>query len=232
MAINIVFMQVLHDPLADLFVRSVRRLMPESHIVQCTDNQTGIIDGVDRVYRHNGDVGNLMNFRLEAFAALSLEGPSVYLDTDMLMFRALDPEQILGGADVAVLKRVFGADELLNTRFLGMDLSEYAGMQIGKVYPYIGCFALMRSNEFWKECERVMKALPKKFLFWYGDQEAIREVVEARRFNVKEVKESDYACLPEYIDEAAPPFIAHFKGVKRKAMMEPIYRKLLQTTEQ
>src|SRR5262245_32213390 len=79
-----------------LLVRSIRALHPHAEIVQCTDEETPAIEGVDDVRRLDGAVGGLMTFRLASFAALARRGATMYMDTDMLCIRPLDPAAELG----------------------------------------------------------------------------------------------------------------------------------------
>ena len=60
-----------------------------------------------------------------------------------------------------------------------------------------------------------MEALPAKFHYWYGDQEAIRNIVNSGRYQVTDLPESLYACLPEYETPAVAPVISHYKGMRK-----------------
>ena len=100
-----------------------------------------------------------------------------------------------------------------------MDLSEYKNMTLGDVYPFLGCFTVTKSSDFWKEAFNIQKSLDKKFHYWYGDQEALKIIQAKNMFNIDTVQESIFACLPEQIDELNLPNIIHFKGAARKNFM-------------
>ena len=218
---SFVFLHVGEDISAPaLLVSSIRRQTPDAQIIQCSDGATQEVPGVSAVHRETGDTGNLMSFRLAAFAALGLDRPAAYVDTDMLFVRPVDPVRVLGDTDVAVCDRSFGRDDVINTAFRGMDLTEYANRTFGEIYPYIACFTVTRGPAFWQACHEELLRLPEKFRFWYGDQEAIRNVADGGAFRVKKLPESICGCLPDRLAEiSGAPRVLHFKGPQRKQPM-------------
>ncbi len=223
-----VFLHVGNDPVGELLVQSIRRSNPNSRLIQCADPLTGQVTGTTDIYRHDGDISNLMTFRLQAFSALGLQEPAIYLDTDMLVLTKLDSEVILSGADVACCERSFGRDSLINTSFRGMNLSEYKGKTLNEVYPILAAFTVTRTSSFWSVCSDRLQELDKKFHFWYGDQEAIRDVAGLNRFDVRLIPESIYACLPEFSKRTSPKVI-HFKGAQRKKLMSSAWRLIIES---
>ena len=123
------------------------------------------IPGVDEVFRFVGDVSNLMTFRLWCFSSLDITIPTLFLDTDMLCVGSVDPAQAIQDADVAVCAREFGCQDIINTSFREMDLSEYSGKTFGEVYPYVACATVTRSSKFWKDCLQNLRQLHPKFHF-------------------------------------------------------------------
>ena len=215
--INFVFLHVGEDTRPNLLVKSIRKYFDKPYIYQCTDLASKEVDGVDKVFRYDGDIKNLMTFRLEVFSLLNIQEKAIYLDTDMLVINKFDID--ITHCDAILCKRSFDLDKLFNTSFRGMDLSEYKNMTLGDVYPFLGCFTVTKSPDFWKEALNIQKSLDKKFHYWYGDQEALK-IIEAKKiFNIDTVKESIFACLPEQIDELNLPNIIHFKGAARKIFM-------------
>lgn len=213
-----VFLHVGEEPFAEILVNSIHVTNPQARVVQVTDTKTNQVRGVTDVFRYDFDISNLMTFRLEAFAALELREPAIYLDTDMVVISELHVEEILLDSCVACCERSFGRDEFLNTQFRGMDLSEYRNRTFGDIYPILAAFTASRGNEFWRSCRDKLQKLDRKFHFWFGDQEAMRDVVFGRTYDVRLVPESVYACLPEMARDYTPR-VLHFKGAKRKASM-------------
>lgn len=220
-----VFLHVGVDPLVELLVSSIHRTNPHARVIQCSDPLTSQVDGTTEIYRHCGDTSNLMTFRLEAFSALGLREPAIYLDTDMLVLTELNPAEILAEADVACCERSFGRDALVNTSFRGMDLSEYENKTFGEVYPILAAFTVTRTCEFWDACFERLVAIDKKFHYWYGDQEAMRDIARTNRFRTRLVPESMFACLPEFARDT-PPKVLHFKGAQRKKSMGQVWRSI------
>jgi hypothetical protein len=212
--------------LPTLLVRSIRLFHENPEIVQCSDQTTLPVPGVTELRRFQGDTSNLMTFRLEAFAGLEWHGPALYLDTDMLCVAPIDPVGELLACDVAVCRRDFDRDAPFNARFGGLDLSEYEGRTLAQVYPYIACATATRDGRFWTECLTNLRGLDPKFHKWYGDQEAIRNVVESGRYSVGFLPESVYGFLPDAPRPTTPPRLLHFKGRQRKPFMFEVAKKL------
>lgn len=222
---NFVFLQVGDDPIVEMMVHSINVTNPGSRIIQCSDSHTKKFSGVTDIFRLNSDPKNIMAYRIEAFERLGLSDPAIYLDTDILVLRKLEVENLLNGADVAFCHRSFGRDSMINIKFNNMDLSEYENMTLGEVYPIIGCFTVTKSYHFWSECLTKIKSLDAKFHHWFGDQEAMRDIASGDKFSCNYLPESNIACLPEYYSEHNPSCL-HFKGSKRKNLMNKFYENL------
>jgi hypothetical protein len=215
---SIVFLHVGDDQLVKLFVKSIKLSCKNIEIIQCSDLKTPAVDGVDFVFRHDGDITNLMTFRLECFSNLRRRTPAIYLDTDMLVLNDLSAI-LVNTTQVGLCRREFGRAGMFNINFNGLDLSEYSGMTLDEVYPFIACCTLTPSFEFWSRALTTLKNLDPKFHYWYGDQEAIK-IVAGQMSDADKLllPESVYGCLPEYIQNTQPKII-HFKGPSRKKLM-------------
>ena len=215
---DFIFLHIGLDIRPYFLVKSIRKFFKGTTIIQCTDLKTQKIEGVDEVLRHDGDASNLMTFRLEAFSLIDIKKQSVFLDTDMLVLKEFNLDNYFE-SDAVLCKRSFGLDSVINTSFRGMDLSEYKNHTFGAVYPYLACFTLVQSKEFWKEADNILKLLDSKFHFWYGDQEALRKIAVSNKFKISTVEEAIFACLPEEINHNFLPNLIHFKGPSRKSLM-------------
>jgi hypothetical protein len=224
---TIVFMHVGIDPNIELFVESLRAADPSSRIIQCSDKNTARIRGVTDMFRYDGDITNLMTFRLEIFSALAMQSPAFYIDTDILMLRQESPRCLLRGNEVAVCKREYGSKDLININFKGLNLQEYRDKTFGEIYPYVACCTITENSNFWNIACKVLSGLDKKFHTWYGDQEAIRICIQNQNFSYKEIPESVYGCLPENYSEQENPVFLHFKGPSRKALMPKFFKNLI-----
>jgi len=202
-----------------ILVKSIRRFHPAATIAQCTDKSSPAVAGVDEVSRLEGDSDKLMTFRLASFAALQAGAPTLFLDTDMIVLAKLDFSAMLDRHDVAVCRRQFDLNVEMSPRLRNLEFSEHAGRTLGEVYPYLACTTLTRDNAFWLACLAELERLDAKLHVWYGDQQAIREVVNSGRFRVRLLPESVYACLPNRPQKSSAPRILHFKGPALKQAM-------------
>jgi hypothetical protein len=197
-------------------VDSIQKTNPGSEIYMVTDAETPNIEGVIR-REEPIDRERLMIERLRYCAALKLEKPAIYLDTDMVVRGFVNLSAILGDKTYAFCNRSFDRMVPFNGQQRGLDFSEHDGRPIGLVYPYIGCFIAARSSvDLQPILDRCLR-LPDKYHRWYGDQEALREFVhtlKASEFNL--IEESFIACLPEYIGDSSP-LIVHYKGARKNA---------------
>ncbi len=218
---KLVFLHVGKEILAPtILVRSIHARHPNAEIIQCSDRNSPEIADVSSVNRLDDDPSNLMTFRLKSFSRVEGDGPTWFLDTDMICTGDLDPNGVLQGANVALCVRQFNVNALINIQFRGMDLSEYRGMTLGAVYPYLACTTLTSNSKFWLDCLDNLNHLDPKFHLWYGDQEAIRNVAKLAKYRVARLPESVYACPPEHENPSSLPKILHYKGNRKPLMMQ------------
>ncbi|MBX9778690.1 MAG: hypothetical protein K2Y71_30325 [Xanthobacteraceae bacterium] len=219
--LRIAFLHVGQETvLARILVRSIRAHNPDVHVTQCTDGASPAVAGVDEVVRLDSDTGRLMTFRLRSFAGLPISEPTLFLDTDMVCTDRIDAAAELGQHDVCVCVREFNKDMLLDPHAMNLDLREYEGRTLNEVYPHLACAVIAKTPEFWSACLDNLMSLPEKFHHWFGDQEAIRNVIAGGGWSVGSLPESRYACLPHEVDDPAHrPKLFHFKGPMRKQMM-------------
>lgn len=204
----------------EILVRSIRLCNPNSEIIQVSDQSAASVNGIS--YRQNisGNPANLMTMRLLAFSALKLKKPAIYLDTDMIVLQECDPIKILDGKKVAMCARSFDKNSIFNSSFRGMDLSEYQGMTLNDVYPYIACSTVTESYIEWATLATMLGELDPKFRVWYGDQEALKLYARVNPASVIFMPEKEFGCLPEHYQNSSSTKILHFKGEKRKSLMK------------
>ena len=195
-----------------ILVRSLRRHNPGAVIVQCSDEDTQDIPEADETIRVP-DAG-MMAMRLRGFA--EVEGPAMFLDADMICRKPINVEALLGDNDVMVCRRSRGNAAHIRPRGLRIDVSEYWDRTYGDVYPYLACTTIA-SAAFWRDCLANLRTLDAKFQDWFGDQEAIRNVVNAGEYKVGELSERDFAFTPD-MTQGDPAFI-HFKGRHKHTMI-------------
>ncbi len=223
-----VFLHIGDDPNVELMVKSVRLTNLNAKIIQCSDQDTKKISGVTDVFRIQSKTENIMIFRLEAFYKLGLKKPAIYIDTDLILLSAINAYELLETDEVAYCQRSFGSNDQINISFRGMDLSEYKNKTVGEVYPIIACFTVTRSFQFWLDCYNNLLQLEEKFHKWYGDQEAMRNIINLGMYKSRGLQEAQVACLPEFFNQKSPPLGMHYKGPFRKKLMKHAFDQLFQ----
>ncbi len=207
-----------------MLAHSIRATNPAAQIIQCTDKSTPVVPNVNEVHRTTGDPDKLMIYRLQGFAALGLKEPALYLDTDMLVLRQISPIELLGQHEAILCKRSFNLQGPFIGRQRGLDFSEYHNKPLGEVYPFVACTTISRSQDFWEELSEILIRLDRKFLEWYGDQEAMKAWGRSHSIDsYGTLPESEYGCLPEERQMLKNAKILHFKGHQRKAAMTKFY---------
>lgn len=197
-------------------VKSVLRYNPNAYIVMCTDTDTPDVMGVSDRFEIEIDRDELIHGRIKAYARLAMEGPTIFLDTDMLVQGEIDPTTMLANAEVAVCRRSFNCDGGFNTELRGLVFDEHKGKTMDQVYPYVFCALVTDGPKFWEDLLAVYDTLDPKYRKWYGDQEALRVYAESNE--VATFPESIYGCLPEHKTDDAK--ILHYKGAARKQLFE------------
>ena len=205
------------------FIASIKKHHPESKIFQCTDLVSPKVSGVDEVFRFDIDQNKIMEGRIFAYSKLSLGETSIYLDTDMLITKKIPFELFTDKADVFLLNRSFNRDSIVPEIFRGQIYKEHNKGYLGQIYPYIGCFVISSSNEFWKDCYSIYEKLEDNYKFWFGDQKVLKKIVENKKYKFAFLKESEFACPPYFINEKKAPFIIHFKGRGTKDLIKKYY---------
>lgn len=209
-----------------MLVQSIRLFNPAAEIIYCTDAESPDIEGITRRVQSKGNRGHLMTFRIRAFTEAQLDYPALYIDTDMLCTKPIDPKALLQYRDILMCKRSFMRNAPFNGNFRGMNFMEYDQTPLGEVYPFLACATVTKNSSIWKNLLIIMKSLDIKFHVWYGDQEALKILAsEMTDDKLGYIDESVYACLPEENYFLPSASMLHFKGASRKPAMALLYEK-------
>lgn len=207
-----------------MLVQSIRLFNPTAEIIYCTDKESPDIEGITRRVQSAGNRGHLMTFRVRAFAEAQLDYPALYIDTDMLCTKPIDPNVLLQNRDILMCKRSFMRNAPFNGSFRGMNFMEYDQNPLGEVYPYLACATVTKNSSMWNNLQMIINSLDIKYHIWYGDQEALKILAsEMTDDKLGFIDESVYACLPEESHFVPSASMLHFKGVSRKSAMALLY---------
>lgn len=211
-----------------MLVNAVKHIY-QSHaeIVFLTDQVTPCPERIDRLIRYDFSSNSLMHSRLQAYSWFQPQGPTIYIDCDMLPARVIDQkfiESMKGSYGLCL--RSYNKHALFNSSFRGLDFSFYKGMSLGEVFPILASFSYAEDNKLWTYCLKYFESLPAVFYKWYGDQEAMKRLYQSKELsNIRLVEERIVSRLPEDKSEDTPLFI-HFKG-NRKDLMQEYYDKII-----
>jgi lipopolysaccharide biosynthesis glycosyltransferase len=205
--VAITFMQVGSDTqLANLMVASVRKAMPDARIIQLSDMDSPEVQGIDEVIRKPYS-GYLMTFRLIHLAAL--RGEWITLDTDIIVKKDIR-EVFSKPFDVALTKRT---NKILDAN----------GVNIVEIMPYNAGVMFSRNHIFWEQALESLMRMPESAHKWYGDQLAIRVMVDSDHFNLLELDCNTYNYTPSDADERKDVHVYHFKGNRKDWMTNGDY---------
>lgn len=215
-----------------LLVRSINACDPSAEVIQVSDEVTPSIPGIARRHTLRVDRYELMSMRLDGFAGLKLGYPAIYLDTDMILLHHCDSKQIIGDKEIVMCRRSFNKESIFNHSFRGMNLSEYKGMKLDDVYPYLACATVTQSSDVWESLAAILEGLDPKYRVWYGDQEALKIFKTRRPLSCGSFLENTYGCIPENLTEYPSARIVHFKGAARKIQMQEFFRARFKSLQQ
>ena|SRR5258706_13016231 len=227
---TIVFFWVGPDiAIPTLLVRSVRAAFgPQFNIVQLSDRSTPKVEGVTS-HKKLKLSPHIMVARLEAYAALSITAPTLFLDADMLVLRPFDLPP-LAENEVGVTIRGdrdtvrFSEEEcVIEPGFIGKTTAQ--------VMPYLYSFVYVRSSILFVRQLNALRKLPKRYHLWYGDQVTLKSELEpSGRFVIRpfdiDIYNRTVGSRREFEAIRGAPesvCVTHFKGKESKrAMLESL----------
>ena len=217
-----------------LLVRSIRQhLGLDMEIVQLSDRDTPRVDGVN-TYRRMKLSSRIMVARLEAYASLTINKPTLFLDADMLVLRDFDLPS-LNASEVGVTPRNDRAE--INWRF-PIDFPEFKGKYINDEMPYIYSFVYTSSEILFVRQLNRLRKLPRRFQEWYGDQVTLKHELESGRYVKRDFSIDIYNRTVNTLGEfekilTSHPDVClvHFKGPKGKHVMLEATRMMQRTPE-
>jgi len=208
-----------------LLVRSIRTAFgPQFNVIQLSDRNTPRVEGVT-AHKQFKLSPHIMVARLEAYAALSLTAPTLFVDADMLVLRPFDLPPV---AENEVGVTIRGDRDTVY--FSEQECAEEPGFN-GKttlqVMPYLYSFVYVRSPVLFVRQLNALRKLPKRFHRWYGDQMTLKSELDAPgRFVIQPFDINIYNRtvgsrleFEEIRDSPEAVCLAHFKGQASKQLM-------------
>ncbi len=205
-----------------LLVRSIRAAFgPQFNVIQLSDKSTPRVEGVT-THKALKLSPHIMVARLEAYAALSITAPTLFLDADMLVLRPFDLPP-LAENEVGITIRTYDQDPV---HFAEQGWG-FAGKTPAEVMPYLYSFVYVCSPVLFVRQLNALRKLPKRFHRWYGDQVTLKSELDAPgRFVIRLLDIGLYnrtvRTLMEFEEIRGAPetcCLAHFKGREGKQLM-------------
>lgn len=209
-----------------MLVRSIRAAFgPHFNVHQLSNRETPTVEGVT-THKKLKLSPHIMVARLEAYAALSIKEPTLFLDADMLVLRPFDLPPLTEN-EVGVTRRGERDTYVIPERDWA-EFPEFAGKDSAQVMPYIFSFMYVPSTLVFLRQLNTLRKLPKRFQRWYGDQVTLKRELDAPgRFTVRDFDIDIYNRTVrsrwEFEELRAAPegvCITHFKGPDGKPAMQ------------
>ena len=208
----------------DLFIKSIRKYHIGSTIIHCTDISTETFKDVDIVHREKFDLNHLMVGKIKCFSSFPIDKSSIYLDPDMLVMKTIPIKLFEEKAEVFLLKRSFDLSDIMPTTFRELEYPDHKNKPLENVYPFIGCFVVLKNQNFWIDCLKYYERLDENYKNWFGDQEIFKKLVEENNYKFAFLDEKSFACPPQHLSGKDRPFIVHFKGKYNKELIKDYYK--------
>lgn len=218
MTIDFTFFHVGDDlTLPKMLCESIKATNPNSNIIQLTDKRTPILSElVTKFLRIDGNKDNLMFLRSKAYQAYKIENPTLFVDTDMLVIKEINVNQIFENKKYIFLERYY--DGQINPEYLKHHkLEQYNGKTWKEFCPYLGCFIGAKDQKLLKEIHKNYNNLDHHYRKWNGDQMALIETFKNSN-EINLVSEKFYANPLKDDVEFNNIFILHFKGALKNQM--------------
>ena len=229
MTVDFAFFHVGEDfTLPKMLCESIRITNPNSNIIQLTDKRTPILsEFVTKFLRIDGNKDNLMFLRSKAYQSYKVDKPTLFLDTDMLVIKEIDANDIFKNNDLVLCERAYQLDEIMNEKYLILGgLNSFVGKSGYEVFPILGCFIGVKNNtHLLKLSHSIYSDYSSILRKWNGDQLALKEIYQNNKDKIDLISENKIAYPIRRDEEFQNALIIHFKG-NLKIMMKPYFDRI------
>ena len=209
---------------ADLLVKSIKKTNSNCRIIQISNKEDRNISDIDEKIIFDFKSATFMFNRLESqIAVLEKFGPTIFLDTDMLVNKDLSAifDRLLNN-DIVFTQRK--NNFYINDTFQNIKFPEFTNKTINEVMPFNGGFLGVSNIVVQKKLLQIYLELPSKFHYWYGDQVALKKIYDTKEFKIL-LLDSNYNYNVKDISNYDKNIcIYHFKG-RFKKLINPFYDK-------
>ena len=207
---------------------SIKNIYPKSTVIAIRGRSQPIIESADHCEFWEFKNGNIMYDDIACKTFIQKKyGPTVFIDTDMLIIKNLDNFLEIDGFDFSLTER--GESSKLKKLNYETNKKKFPGLvnkTLGETMPYNGGLYFCKKNEVLKYMVSTFDKMEKEYFSWYGNQIALLEMVKSKQFKIKIFKDSHYNYTPSDINEdITSKSVLHFKGAKRYLFI-PFFKKI------
>ena len=211
---------------ADLLVKSIKKTNSNCRIIQISNKEDRNISDIDEKIIFDFKSATFMFNRLESqIAVLEKFGPTIFLDTDMLVNKDLSAifDRLLNN-DIVFTQRK--NNFYINDTFQNIKFPEFTNKTVNEVMPFNGGFLGVSNIAVQKKLLQIYLELPSKFHYWYGDQVALKKIYDTKEFKIS-LLDSNYNYNVKDISNYDKKIcVYHFKG-RFKKLINPFYEKYI-----
>jgi len=231
MTVDFAFFHVGEDfTLPKMLCESIRITNPNSNIIQLTDKRTPILSElVTKFLRVDGNKDNLMFLRSKAYQSYKIDKPTLFIDTDMLVIKEINENNIFKNNDLVLCEREFQKDLNDNTfkkYLINNNLHEYINQSLYEIFPILGCFIGARKTQLLEIAHELYSKYSDNKKKWNGDQFALKEIYQNNKDKIDLISENKVAYPILRDDDWQNTFIIHFKGKLVKNQMKPYFDRI------
>ena len=211
---------------ADLLLKSIKKTNSNCRIIQISNKEDRNISDIDEKIIFDFKSATFMFNRLESqIAVLEKFGPTIFLDTDMLVNKDLGAifDRLLNN-DIVFTQRK--SNFYINDTFQNIKFPEFTKKTVNEVMPFNGGFLGVSNIAVQKKLLQIYLELPSKFHYWYGDQVALKKIYDTKEFKISLLDSNYNYNVKDISDYDKNICIYHFKG-RFKKLINPFYEKYI-----
>ena len=218
--------------MGELLAQSIKRLYPYNKLIQITDDYSEQINSIDNVERFKFTRSHFMKDCIESqLKIFNKYGPTIFLDADLIVLKKIDDFFEFKDFDFSLTESSnLSKSIILNNEKHKKNFPDLINKTLGETMPYNAGIYCCNKKEPLEFMLNIFKTMNKNYLEWYGDQLALKKLVESKLYKIKVFQESIYNYTPIKSDEdLSNKKILHFKGDSKKLFI-PICEKFFGTS--
>jgi hypothetical protein len=201
------------------------------NIFMLTDKKTPYINGVSKTIRSELPK-DIMLARLKAYSKLKIDDQVIFLDADSLVLNKF--KKISTEKKFVVFRRNIKGIKINHNH--PEFYPEFIGKTPEEIMPFMFGAIVTSSKDSYKNFLTILeeaKKLPSRFHRWYGDQYALKLVLEKNLIDFDEKIFTDYiSIVRKEVDlKNINKEIVTFQGSQSKEYIKIIYLKVIENTD-